>query len=269
MFTDGSRIEDGAAGYAVVWKRGVSWAGIKTHMGYNQEAYDTECAAHARALELAARRNSVPERVTIFSYVQAAIRRMALDEPGTAAQYALQARKHVATLRRARSSIVVRIRWCPAHRGVAGNEKADEWAKIAAEESDTHGVEWLNYSDRTGERAAPEPRSRANLKREISEKKWGRRASGLRAGPPRQEPPARWRGSWEHQEACLTVLPAQDGALPDRAVPQLDEEPTHPAMDTHTLRTKLNAKNRQAFRSTHRNFAQIRPHGHHDVWRSD
>jgi len=38
---------------------------------------------------------------------------------------------------------------------------------------------------------------------------------------------------------------------------------------THTLRTKLNAKNRQAFRSTHRNFAQIRPHGHHDVWRSD
>jgi len=36
MFTDGSRMEDGAAGYAVVWRKGESWAGIKTHMGYNQ-----------------------------------------------------------------------------------------------------------------------------------------------------------------------------------------------------------------------------------------
>ena len=26
------------------------------------------------------------------------------------------------------------IRWCPAHKGIASNEKADEWAKIAAEE---------------------------------------------------------------------------------------------------------------------------------------
>ena len=46
-------MEDGAAGYAVVWKKGVSWAGIETHMGYNQEAYDAECAALARALESA------------------------------------------------------------------------------------------------------------------------------------------------------------------------------------------------------------------------
>jgi len=51
MFTDGLRMEDGAAGYAVVWKKGESWKGIKTHMGYNQEAYDVECAALARALK--------------------------------------------------------------------------------------------------------------------------------------------------------------------------------------------------------------------------
>ena len=63
-------------------KKGESWKGIKTHMGYNQEAYDVECAALARALEEASRRNTSPERVTIFSDAQAAIRRMASDEPG-------------------------------------------------------------------------------------------------------------------------------------------------------------------------------------------
>jgi len=51
MFTDGSRMEDGAVGYAVVWKNGQTWEGIKGHMGCNQEAYDAECAALARALE--------------------------------------------------------------------------------------------------------------------------------------------------------------------------------------------------------------------------
>jgi len=57
MFTDGSRQEEGAVGYAVAWKDGHTWKGIKTHMGYNQEAFDAECAALARALETAARRS--------------------------------------------------------------------------------------------------------------------------------------------------------------------------------------------------------------------
>ena len=50
--------------------------------------------------------------------------------------------------------------------------KADEWAKIAAEEPDTRGVEWLSYSDRLEALPMPLPRSLANLKRDISEKKW-------------------------------------------------------------------------------------------------
>ena len=50
MFTDGSRLEDGATGYAIVWKNGSTWKGHRTHMGWGQEAYDTECAALARAL---------------------------------------------------------------------------------------------------------------------------------------------------------------------------------------------------------------------------
>jgi len=44
------------------------------------------------------------------------------------------------------------------------------------------------------------------------------------------EPAAQWYSSREHQKAHLAVLPAQDGALPDRAIPQLDKELPHPAI---------------------------------------
>jgi len=89
-------------------------------------------------------------------------------------QNALQARKHIAALQKARPGISIEIRWCPAHKGVAGNEKADEWAKVAAEEPDARGVEWLNYDygGRSEVRAIPLPRSLTTLKRGISEKKW-------------------------------------------------------------------------------------------------
>jgi len=52
--------------------------------------------------------------------------------------------KHIAALRRARPGIIIEIRWCPAHKGITGNEKVDEWVKIAAEEPDTRGLEWLS-----------------------------------------------------------------------------------------------------------------------------
>ena len=187
MYTDKSRTEDGAAGYAVAWRNGQTWKGIKTHMGYNQEAYDAECAALARALEAASRRNTVPAQITIFSDAQAAIRRMASDEPGPGQMYAIQARRHIAELRRKKPGIIIEIRWCPAHKGVEGNEKADEWAKLAAEEPDTHGAEWLNYQDRTEVRPMPLPRSLANLKREITDMKWAEARKWAAGRTPKQK----------------------------------------------------------------------------------
>jgi len=173
IFTDGSRARNGATGYAVTWKSRSKWVGVKTHLGYNQEAFDAECAALARALEVAARRRSAPEAVTIYTDAQAAMRRIVADEPGPGQKYAVLARKWVAALKQTRPEVRIEIRWCPAHEGVEGNEKADEWAKQAAEEPDARGVEWLRYGDRYGVRRMPPPRSLANLKREIAEKKWG------------------------------------------------------------------------------------------------
>jgi len=73
--------DDGATGYAVVWKNDQTWKGVKVHMGYSLEAYDAECAALARALETASRRQA---RVTVFTDAQAAIRQIASEEPGPA-----------------------------------------------------------------------------------------------------------------------------------------------------------------------------------------
>jgi hypothetical protein len=52
----------------------------------------------------------MPERVAIFADAQAAIRRMASEEPGPGQMYAIQARKNMAALRRAQAGITIEIR---------------------------------------------------------------------------------------------------------------------------------------------------------------
>jgi len=79
MWTDGSRLDSGACGYSVMWGHGPNdWRGVKTHMGYNQEAYDAEYAALVWALNIAAERQQRKqlERLTIFTDAQAATTRM-------------------------------------------------------------------------------------------------------------------------------------------------------------------------------------------------
>jgi hypothetical protein len=92
---------------------------------------------------------------------------MASEEPGPGQIYAIQARQHIATFRSARPVITIVIRSCPAHKGVAGNEKADEWAKLVAAQPDAQGVKWLMR----GMRPMPLPRSLAHLRHEIMERK--------------------------------------------------------------------------------------------------
>ena len=133
--------------------------GYQDHMGYNQEDYGAECAAPARALETVVRRQTTPERSTTFTDAQAAIRRMASEEPDPSQMYARSKRESIsqccAGLGQTSSS--------RSDKGASGNEKADEWAKLAAEEPDARGAE---------AHVMPLLMSLAHLNREISEKKW-------------------------------------------------------------------------------------------------
>jgi hypothetical protein len=165
------RDSSGAVRYEVAWRNGHSWVAVKTHMGYNQETYDTVCASLSRSLQAALRWWTTPERVTIFTDAQAAIRQMASEMPGTGLTYALQARRHIASLRRARPDIIIEIRWCAAHKVVAGNENADEWARLAAEEPDAR-VWWLEGGSDTWH---PHGHSRTSSGR-------SRKSNGLRHG---------------------------------------------------------------------------------------
>ena len=97
-----------------------------------------------------------------------------LRRAGTGAKYALEARKHIASLRTKEPNVQIEIRWCPSHQGIEGNEIADQWAKLAADEPDAHGVECFpttNPDRSVSTRKFPQPRSLANVKRGFSEQK--------------------------------------------------------------------------------------------------
>ena len=148
-------------------------------------------AALVRALQVAATRNHMLELVTILTDCQAAIGRMTSDEPGPGQKKALEARRHIATLRAKEPNVKVEIRWCPSHKGIDGNEIADEWAKLAADESDAHGVEWLSTTnpDGTVSESLPVPevlrqRQARVLRKEMAE----RQRLGQEEACPHQQP---------------------------------------------------------------------------------
>jgi hypothetical protein len=80
---DGSRLDSGATGYAVVWQNGQSWVGIKTHMGKNQEGVRCIGTSLGDSGEVA---NGAEENHYLHRR-PSCHRRMALEEPGPGQKY--------------------------------------------------------------------------------------------------------------------------------------------------------------------------------------
>jgi len=119
-------MDGGACGYSVVWGNGPNdW-----HIGYYQEAYDAECAALMRALNLAADPTTEETRAAHGFYGPQQTR-----EVGPGQQYALQARKALERIK------------CPVEISViAGNEIADGWGGTRDRPP---RCEWLQHSDKS------------------------------------------------------------------------------------------------------------------------
>jgi len=146
MFTDGSRLEDGGWSY---WLRGgveerPILGGHQNPHGLQQGSLRRRVRRPCESTGIGIPKTNNPGTGHDFHGCPSCHQTDGIG--GTWSQPAVCApdeKVHCGGLDRASS---LRSRWCPVHKGVAGNEKANEWAKFAAEEPDAHaGVECLNY----------------------------------------------------------------------------------------------------------------------------
>jgi hypothetical protein len=145
VYTDGSRLEDGHCAFGAVARTSMTvdeWCRSSGYIGNNKEAYDAELFGIAAGLELASRSTHVRSRlrqedppnlsgtVYIFVDAQAALKRLRRGDPG-AGQWMLP------RIRQAENELRLlgwntEYRWVPGHKGIPGNEMADQVAKAAA-----------------------------------------------------------------------------------------------------------------------------------------
>jgi len=172
--------------YAVAWQRGSTGRGSRpTYIAYNQEAYDAECAALARHQRRPQdRRRQRGLHTIIITDIQTAIRRMASGEPGPGQMYAIQARRHIATLRRARPSVTIEIRWCPAHKESRGMRKPTR-GRSPRRKNRTRAA-WNGWRGSPSDATSTVSRTpqTSNLKRGISGRNGPKLAGGLEAESP-------------------------------------------------------------------------------------
>ncbi|KAI5788746.1 ribonuclease H-like domain-containing protein [Pyronema domesticum] len=142
-WTDRFRLEDGRVGCGIAWQdENEDWIGLITHIGMNKEVYDAELFAIEQAMRRFVNRGQQHQHYTIFSDSQSALERCRNDKPGPG--QAIARSIIYGSLVLAINRCKVTLRWVPAHKGVPGNEKADQLAKKAAkhpeEEREEGGV---------------------------------------------------------------------------------------------------------------------------------
>jgi len=132
FWTEGLRKEDEWVGCAVVWEEEGRWKKRRVHLGRQKEAFDAEMYAMSEAMKIADEMagNKEVTSVTVFTDSQATLRQIQWDEPGPGQVLALRTMNWVDAL--ARKNIPMEYRWVPSHKGIEGNEEADQQATKAA-----------------------------------------------------------------------------------------------------------------------------------------
>jgi ribonuclease HI len=133
IWTDGSRDQNGNVGAAIVWQEHNEWTGLKYRLGRNKEVFDAELYAILRATVMA--RDHVSElksdgidRLIIFTDSQASLSRIQHNGSGPGQTWAsaiIQNSNEILG-----QNIQLEFRWVPGHAGIAGNETADEYARL-------------------------------------------------------------------------------------------------------------------------------------------
>lgn len=103
------------------------WRTAGFGLGRGHEAYDTELSALVYGLIHLHGIGGVGRTYTIFTDSTAAMRRAANDAPGLGQELAIRIIELAGRMVEQGNSIA--IGWTPAHRGVEGNERADQSAK--------------------------------------------------------------------------------------------------------------------------------------------
>ena len=131
VWTDGSRLSGGEVGAAIAFWTGKGWVKRGTYLGQNKEVFNAEVFAILQGVKLLNERAEAGRHYTLFSDSQVAILRIRHDRSGPAQALAKAVITTVDELDKAGNTLC--IRWTPTHRGVEGNEQADQTAKSAAE----------------------------------------------------------------------------------------------------------------------------------------
>ena len=133
LWTDGSKRELEGTGIGIAWKRGPRWLDKGLALGKGKEAFDAELLAITEALNIAQKEYRINSynAITIFSDSQRAIKRVEDDRLGPGQALAIQAIAQATWL--AQKGVDISVKWVPSHKGIEGNERADQLAKKAAE----------------------------------------------------------------------------------------------------------------------------------------